>query len=232
MSLLQRAILTFVPGPMAEAMEHESRQWMMRCDCGHERSIWEVGGIRYKAAGNPRRPARCPACGRRTWHEVYHKDGRPSAAAHARSTTRSPRGDESILANAAPAFRLARLVPLLVLTIVGAGLGVLAIGWLAFEQLTASRLTATEGVVAQMKQGRAVAEFDVDGVKHEVVSIVRTNLRVYRVGQQVAILYDPAQPSRARLDTFFDRRLLPTIFGAVGFVLATAGCAALVFGRR
>ncbi len=87
MSLLQRIILAFVPGSVAEAMERESRQWMMRCDCGHERSIWEVGGIRYKAAGNPRRLARCPACNRRTWHEVYRQDDRPSQTVRARSTS-------------------------------------------------------------------------------------------------------------------------------------------------
>jgi hypothetical protein len=226
MSILQRTILAFVPGSVAEAMEHESRQWMMRCDCGHERSIWEVGGIRYKAAGNPRRLSRCPSCNRRTWHEVYNK-AEQSAASTRRGT------DAGTLAyRAGPVIRLARLVPFLGLTIVGAANCALAIGWITIEQFTASGLAATEGTVVRVQQGRAFAAYVVDGASHEVASIVRSNLRVYSVGQRLGILYDPAQPDRARLDTFFDRRLLPAAFGAIGLVLATAGCAGIILGRR
>ncbi len=34
-------------------MEAESRQWIMRCpNCIFERSVWEMGGVRWKSAGN------------------------------------------------------------------------------------------------------------------------------------------------------------------------------------
>lgn len=55
-------------------MEAESRSWMVKCsNCNHERSVWEMGGIRYKAAGNPRIYRTCPNCGQRNWQIVHKK---------------------------------------------------------------------------------------------------------------------------------------------------------------
>ena len=36
---------------------------MLRYRCGFEVSVWEAGGIRWLAAGNPRKAAVCPTCG-------------------------------------------------------------------------------------------------------------------------------------------------------------------------
>ena len=50
------------------AMERDSRLWKAKCPhCGAETSVWEMGGIRYKAAGEPRRRMRCRGCGRTGW---------------------------------------------------------------------------------------------------------------------------------------------------------------------
>jgi len=58
------------------AMEAESRAWMVQCPkCGFERSIWESGGIRYKAAGSSRQYRRCPSCGKLGWQKIYWKGG-------------------------------------------------------------------------------------------------------------------------------------------------------------
>jgi hypothetical protein len=54
-------------------MEAESRQRMIRCPCGFERSIWEAGGIRWKAAGRKRCYLRCPSCGKSHWCVVYKR---------------------------------------------------------------------------------------------------------------------------------------------------------------
>jgi hypothetical protein len=44
-------------------MEAESRDWYWTCSsCGHEFSVWDAGGIRYRARGNPTRLVRCPMC--------------------------------------------------------------------------------------------------------------------------------------------------------------------------
>ena len=56
----------------AAAAEAESRAWLVTCpNCGFSRSVWEMGGIRYKAAGTARRLLSCPNCGQRGWHQVH-----------------------------------------------------------------------------------------------------------------------------------------------------------------
>lgn len=74
-STVQRLAKKLLSEKTAAAMEAESREWRLICACGHDRSIWEIGGIRYKAAGNPRKLMKCPACGKRTWHRVVRQAG-------------------------------------------------------------------------------------------------------------------------------------------------------------
>lgn len=70
----QKFIKMFVSETTFAAMEAESKLWTAKCaNCNHERSIWSMGGIRYKAAGNPRMYRGCPNCGQRNWHSVYKK---------------------------------------------------------------------------------------------------------------------------------------------------------------
>jgi hypothetical protein len=73
MSFMQRFLTRVFPTAWAEEMRAESLSWMVQCTCGFERSVWELGGIRWKAAGNPRWQRQCPHCGQRTWHTVYRK---------------------------------------------------------------------------------------------------------------------------------------------------------------
>jgi ribosomal protein S27E len=80
MSWIQNLLTSILPRRWAEEMEAESRTWMLRCkDCDSERSVWEAGGVRWKAAGRPSRLVHCPRCGRITWHTVY----RPQAGSRA-----------------------------------------------------------------------------------------------------------------------------------------------------
>ena len=74
MTLLQRLFTTLLPHRWAAEMEAESRAWTMRCSqCNHERSVWEAGGIRWKAAGNPKRWSRCPHCGGMARHTLHRQ---------------------------------------------------------------------------------------------------------------------------------------------------------------
>jgi hypothetical protein len=73
---MRNLLLRFYPRSWAAAMEAESREWMVRCrTCGAERSIWELGGVRWKA----RRKSKmwmfrlCSDCGRWRWHDVYRR---------------------------------------------------------------------------------------------------------------------------------------------------------------
>jgi hypothetical protein len=71
MSSLQEFVVTVVPKKWAGSMEAESRTWIARCSsCGLERSFWEAGGIRWKAAGTERRYISCPKCSHAQWHTI------------------------------------------------------------------------------------------------------------------------------------------------------------------
>lgn len=72
MSLVRKLLVAVLPKSWADSMEAESRQWMLQCKCGREISVWDAGGVRWKASGEPWRWFPCPKCGM-TWHKVYFK---------------------------------------------------------------------------------------------------------------------------------------------------------------
>jgi predicted RNA-binding Zn-ribbon protein involved in translation (DUF1610 family) len=73
-SFTQRLVTGLLPW-RAEEIERESREWLVICpNCGHERSIWELGGVRYGARSKGKRMRlECPACGRQGWHKVERR---------------------------------------------------------------------------------------------------------------------------------------------------------------
>jgi DNA-directed RNA polymerase subunit RPC12/RpoP len=71
MTRIQRFFKTILPRAWADEMERESRAWTIRCaHCGAVRSVWDAGGVRWKASGAPRRWMRCAQCGDRNWHTI------------------------------------------------------------------------------------------------------------------------------------------------------------------
>jgi transposase-like protein len=62
---LRRFILWFMPEAMKKAAEANSRAWLSTCKhCGAENSVWDIGGIRYKAAGEFMTRVKCQNCGK------------------------------------------------------------------------------------------------------------------------------------------------------------------------
>ena len=55
------------------AVRAGTKQWLLECPCGHKSDVWDSGGVRYKATGEPLQLGRCPACGRTTMHKVRKK---------------------------------------------------------------------------------------------------------------------------------------------------------------
>ena len=89
MSRTQRLITGLAPSSWAASMEAESRSWMVRCPaCGFAQSIWDLGGIRWKATGRKRIWVRCPNCGKRGWQTLYRQD--PDAPARADNAAGPP----------------------------------------------------------------------------------------------------------------------------------------------
>ena len=72
MNWVHRLIDRFAPPSVAASMEVHSRQWQVRClPCGYERSLWDIGGVRWKGSGTSYTWGRCPRCGKRGWHKIY-----------------------------------------------------------------------------------------------------------------------------------------------------------------
>jgi hypothetical protein len=68
-----RFLRFILPARAFAAVRTGTKQWLMECTCGHKRDLWDLGGVRYMAAGEPRRLLRCPACGKATMHRVRRK---------------------------------------------------------------------------------------------------------------------------------------------------------------
>ena len=76
LSFIQR-LISHLPGNWASDMEAESRKWIARCrECGSEKSLWDHGGIRWKAAGSPSTRLACDTCGRITWQQLNYRDSK------------------------------------------------------------------------------------------------------------------------------------------------------------
>jgi len=73
MSFFQRIVLSLMPASWAKSAEAESRTWVFECrKCGHEQSIWDAGGIRWKASGTSWSLRRCTGCGKTSWQKVSY----------------------------------------------------------------------------------------------------------------------------------------------------------------
>jgi transposase-like protein len=81
MSFVQKLFKALLSKEKAEAMETESREWMLECPaCKHETSVWDIGGIRYKASVSTRGSVlRCQKCGERGLHRLYRKQAEEQA---------------------------------------------------------------------------------------------------------------------------------------------------------
>lgn len=74
MSWIQRFFQFVLPRSLAASMEAESRDWKVRCNgCRFAPSVWELGGIRWMAMGNPRMLRQCQNCGQKSWHRVVRE---------------------------------------------------------------------------------------------------------------------------------------------------------------
>lgn len=72
---MPRALILRLLPTMAARLEEESRQWMVQCPgCKREISVWDAGGIRYKARGAARRLGECSTCGKMRLLRIYRPD--------------------------------------------------------------------------------------------------------------------------------------------------------------
>lgn len=80
LSSMQRMLQRRSSPELFAAMERESRLWKAECpNCRADTPFWELGGVRYKALGEPKKRMRCPACGQTGWLRIHWTGGDPTA---------------------------------------------------------------------------------------------------------------------------------------------------------
>ncbi len=75
MKALQNILRALVSDRVFKEMKAESEQWFFEClSCGFKRSVWEAGGIKYKATVRRKRAVgKCPECHKWRWMSVAPK---------------------------------------------------------------------------------------------------------------------------------------------------------------
>ena len=72
MTGVQKFFCNILPGKWFEDMKSESMRWHYRClTCGATKSVWDAGGIRWKAASYKKRQlVSCSHCHAMKWAAV------------------------------------------------------------------------------------------------------------------------------------------------------------------
>lgn len=66
----------------------------------------------------------------------------------------------------------------------------------------------------------------------EFTSTMGSNPAAFDVGERVVVIYNPASPRDARIDSFFQLWFAPLLLGGMGIVFTAVGCLAFQAGRR
>ncbi len=74
LSFIQRVTKFVCNSGKFEEIMKESKQWKFKCSCGQISNIWEIGGIRYKAAGNPSKGLVCPFCKKFSMQKLFKSE--------------------------------------------------------------------------------------------------------------------------------------------------------------
>ncbi|HEY9126842.1 MAG TPA: DUF3592 domain-containing protein, partial [Acidobacteriaceae bacterium] len=70
-----------------------------------------------------------------------------------------------------------------------------------------------------------------DGRSHSITSNSSSNPAGFEVGDTVHVLYDPAAPSGAKIDTFWQLWGIAVVFGGIGATFTPIGIVSLVIAR-
>jgi hypothetical protein len=97
------------------------------------------------------------------------------------------------------------------------------------------RVTAIEGsrnINGKVMYRPHVAFTDTAGQRREFTSRLSSNPPGYTAGEAVAVIYDPANPADAEIDSFASRHLGTLVFGLFGAVFAMLGAVVVVRAVR
>lgn len=70
----EHPFLRFIlPAKAFAAIKAGTKEWLAECPVGHKQDLWDAGGVRYKASGEPRRLGHCPDCGKSAMLKIRKK---------------------------------------------------------------------------------------------------------------------------------------------------------------
>jgi hypothetical protein len=189
-------------------------------------AVGVVGWAAYKIRGSLRdKPMSLQA-----WRDYKDKTLRQRVFTEA-SKANIPWADPSALRTAIAKQRKTNrfAAPILLL----AGLGLLFLGAHLYRTTATflEKALRAPGVVVAMASNHSsdsntyapVVEFEHEGTKYSFKDSIGSNPPAYRVGQAVAVLYDPARPRDARIDRGRWNKAIPIFIGAFGALLCLAG---------
>ena len=67
-----------VPTSIFEILRRGTRNYLLECPCGHQRDLWDAGGVKGKGT-TEFTYAKCPACGNRRWQKKRRKTEQEAA---------------------------------------------------------------------------------------------------------------------------------------------------------
>ena len=73
--IAQRMVQNFYSEEKFQKIIEESKLWKFTCRCGKKSSIWDAGGVRYKASGKPHIRLKCPHCNQVSMMKIYKITG-------------------------------------------------------------------------------------------------------------------------------------------------------------
>ena len=76
---------------------------------------------------------------------------------------------------------------------------------------------------------KPVVEFEIDGQVYRFEGGNSSSPPAYRVGQSVRVLYDPADPSQAQINSIWERWLAPFLMGSAAVLMALIVTGIMVF---
>jgi hypothetical protein len=76
MAFMQKFVTKVLPKSWSQAIRHESENWLLRCPaCDAVQSIWDIGGVRYKAtSSNKKVMARCRHCSKTSLMPLEYRE--------------------------------------------------------------------------------------------------------------------------------------------------------------
>jgi hypothetical protein len=73
MAAEHRFLKFILPAKAFATVKNGTKQWLIECRCGHKMDLWDCGGVRYKATGEPWQSGKCSSCGKTTMLKIRRK---------------------------------------------------------------------------------------------------------------------------------------------------------------